>query len=372
MKVLFIGPLPPPVTGHAIACQILLDHLREQHEAAVVNLSKPELTSGVSSLARFGTVFGILREVRRQRTGADVIYLTISESVAGNIKDLLIYCLCARRLSRVVVHLHGGSLKAWIFDKHPLLRALNRYFLARLGAIIVLGPSHFRIFEGIVASERVHAIANFAEDYVFGTEEQIAAKFAHPEPVRVLFLSNLISGKGHEDMVAAYFALAAADRARIRLDFAGAFESAADERRFTGAIAGDAGIVYHGVVGGTRKRELLAQAHALCLPTQLLEGQPISILEAYAAGCVVLTTPRGGIPDVFADRVNGLQVTPGEPQSLSGVFAELLRTPQSLLPMALHNFRAAQTLYRASRYTGEVGALLERIGGGYNEGHVYR
>ena len=44
-----------------------------------------------------------------------------------------------------------------------------------------------------------------------------------------------------------------------------------------------------------------------CLPTWLkFEGQPISIIEAYASGCIVVTTANGGINDIFNDNVNGV------------------------------------------------------------------
>jgi glycosyltransferase involved in cell wall biosynthesis len=363
MKVLFIGPLPDPLTGHSLACKVLLDELTQRHEVAVVNLSKPELTSGFSSFARFGSVLGILNEVRRKRAAADVVYLTISESVAGNIKDLLIYWLCRRKLSRIVVHLHGGSLKAWIFDKYRLLRWLNGRFLAHIGAVIVLGRSHLRIFAGMVAPERVHVIANFAQDYLFGSEERVVRKFQQRGVLRILFLSNLISGKGHEDMLAAYFALPAGAQARICLDLAGAFESPHDGRRFSAAIAGAPNIIHHGVVDGERKRALLADAHALCLPTSLFEGQPISILEAYAAGCIVLTTARGGIPDVFADGVNGLLIEPGRPESLRAAFVRMLEDPGALLPLALHNLHVARERYRAARYSRDVAQVLDRVAG---------
>ena len=61
---------------------------------------------------------------------------------------------------------------------------------------------------------------------------------------------------------------------------------------------------------GEKKRRLFAEAHVFCLPTyySYYEGQPISILEAYASGCVVITTDHGGICDIFKDKINGFRV----------------------------------------------------------------
>jgi glycosyltransferase involved in cell wall biosynthesis len=63
---------------------------------------------------------------------------------------------------------------------------------------------------------------------------------------------------------------------------------------------------YHGdssaciIVDGPGKKNLFSEAHIFCLPTYYpYEGQPIAILEAFASGCVVITTNHSGISDFF-------------------------------------------------------------------------
>jgi glycosyltransferase involved in cell wall biosynthesis len=357
-RVLFIGPLPEPVTGHSLACQVLLDALRLSVETTVVNLSKTSMRGGVSSMGRIGEVLRILWLVMRGVRGTDVVYLTISESVAGNMKDLLIYAICWGHLDRMVIHLHGGSIRAHIFDRHPTLRRWNRFFLRRIGCAVVLGESHRRVFDGMTSPDRVHVVPNFAEDYLFADASEIERKFSAAGPIHLLFLSNLIEGKGHADLVRGYQLLDASQRDRFRLHFAGAFESGAVADAFTALVAGDAGITYHGVVRGEAKRQLLGMSHLLVLPTSLSEGQPISILEAYASGCVVMTTACGGIPDVFEDGVNGFGITPGEPLSIRDALRRVLDERATLVAVALSNQRTAQTAYRTDRYATRLGALL--------------
>src|SRR5262245_4274412 len=108
MRVLFIGALPDPITGQSLACQVFLDELRRHHTVDVINLSKREFKQGVSSVGRVAEVVGIMWKAWRLRRRADVIYFTISESFAGNLKDICLYLLCYRQLSRMYVHLHGG------------------------------------------------------------------------------------------------------------------------------------------------------------------------------------------------------------------------------------------------------------------------
>ncbi|PHV38902.1 glycosyltransferase family 4 protein [Janthinobacterium sp. BJB304] len=360
MKILFIGPLPPPMTGHSLAVKVMLDGLEKEHQLEVVNLSKKELTHGANSLGRIVEIFKILKEVWHKKNNVDAIYLTISESVAGNLKDLLIYLICSGNLNKMIIHLHGGSLKKHIFDRFPLLYKINRFFIKKLGAVIVLGNSHVEIFKEIIAPEKIFIVPNFAEEYVFLHKEQIAHKFSSLEPLRILFLSNLIDGKGYEELLGAFQELTQDQRQRVRIDFAGAFESDEQKNAFLKKASAPE-IKYHGIVGAADKKELLSTAHVFCLPTSLFEGQPISILEAYAAGCVVMTTDRGGIPDIFTGGVNGYQIAPQSSNSIKMAIEEILDDGSGLLAISLLNRSIAENKYRTAIYNSSLKKIIEGV-----------
>lgn len=361
MKVLFIGPLPEPTTGQSLACRVFLDAVEHKHDVVVVNLSKSTFRQGVSSLSRIVDVVRILLEVRRHRDGADVIYLTIAESIAGNLKDLAIYLICRRRLSRVVIHLHGGAgIRRILLRKGHPLRRVNEFFVRRLGGVIVLGQRHAPLFAHSVSADRLHVVPNFAQDELFETRERIDAKFHDATPMRVLFLSNLLPGKGHVELLEAYRSLDESLRAKMRLDYAGGFESSEDESAFLLQVRATPGAEYHGTVRGEAKRALFQQAHVFCLPTYYpYEGQPISILEAYAAGCAVITTDHSGIGDIFAGGVNGLQVEPRSPSDLRKALEQVVTRVDGMRAIALANRDEADRKFRTCDYNARLMAILD-------------
>jgi glycosyltransferase involved in cell wall biosynthesis len=357
MKILFIGPLPDPITGHSLACKIFLEELIKHHQVEVVNLSKDSFKEGMY-FKRIIEVVKILQEVWRKKKNVDVVYLTISQSFAGNIKDLFIYLICFRMLSKMYIHLHGGSLKKFMFDKSRLLFCVNKFFISRLGAVIVLGATHVNVFTGLISSEKIHIVPNFSEDYLFTTEAEIINKFEDTQPLRILFLSNFIQGKGFDEIINAYMDLSEDLKKRVIIDFAGAFESDTQRMTFLSRIYRFAQIHYHGIVEGDKKKDLLSCAHIFCLPTCLYEGQPISILEAYASGCVVITTAQGGIPDVFRDNVNGIEVEVKSIKSLKQALEQCILSSHKLMSIAMLNFNTALQKYRMSNHNSSLIGII--------------
>ncbi len=363
-KVLFVGPLPQPITGHSLACQVFLDELRRHHAVEVVNLSKPSLRNGIDSVKRIVQVFKILFGVWRRQRAADVIYFTVSESFAGNIKDLVIYLLCFRRLRRMVIHLHGGAgLRRVLLDSRGWQRRVNEFFLRRVGGAIVLGQRHVDVFMHAIPAERIHMVPNFAQDYLFSDPQSIARKFRHTRPLRIVYVSNLIPGKGYLELIEAFLSLNSGMRESLALDLAGAFESPEQKRPFLERIADAPQIAYHGVVQGDRKRDLFHSAHVFCLPTYFpFEGQPISILEAYAAGCAVITTDHSGIGDVFKDGANGYEVAKRSAASIKDALERAVRDPARLEAMAKRNLEQARQHYRTDLYNARLMRILETVG----------
>ncbi len=358
LKILFIAPLPPPITGQSLASQVFLDSINDAHDVSVVNFSKNGFKEGATSLGRFWDIFKVLSSVLKKKSESEIIYLTISESLAGNLKDLLTYLICFRRLPRFFIHLHGGSIGKLLFDRYPILRRLNAYFIGKMGGVIILGKSHMCIFTGMIDFDRIHIVPNFAEDIFFCTEGEIIAKYNSGGPLRILYLSNLIEGKGYKELLSAFEMLEETERSDIKIDFAGAFESEGEKKAFLDRILKFPEIVYHDVVRGEIKKKLLQEAHVFCIPTGFSEGQPISILEAYASGCVVISTMMGGIVDIFTDQVNGFTIKDKSAMSVKIALQNTLMNRRHLLKIGKNNSREALLKYRMQTFNQSLQKII--------------
>ncbi|MHC5063448.1 MAG: glycosyltransferase family 4 protein [Planctomycetota bacterium] len=357
-RVLFLAPLPPPITGQALACKYLLDDLQKSEEVEVINLMKGHYRQGFTSLGHAFRMLRLLFGLRGKAARADCIYMGMSQSIAGNVKDLAFWAVMGRHRRKLYMHLNGGGIRRTVYERSGFLRGLNRRALRRMGGIIVLSKSLRSIFAGMIAEDRVHEVANYAEDELYRSEDQVRGKHAADGPLRVLFLSNLFPDKGYPETLAAAEALHASRPGEFHFEFAGGFLDDAEGEQVQARIRAAGNAEYLGTISGDAKRDALARAHVLCLPSSYpYEGQPLCILEAYSSGCAVVTTDQGGIPDVFADGENGRRIMAGDPEQLRAALEELAVDRELLSKIGLHNRQEAEQ-YRGSVYLSKMRRLL--------------
>ncbi len=128
------------------------------------------------------------------------------------------------------------------------------------------------------------------------------------EPNLVAFAGRCEEAKGIYDLVDAVSRLRPVCP-RLRVECAGDGDMARLRRRAFELGVGPQ-VTMRGWIGAREREALLARATVFVLPSHA-EALPMSLLEAMAAGCAVIATRVGGIPDLVRDGENGLLVTPG-------------------------------------------------------------
>lgn len=137
----------------------------------------------------------------------------------------------------------------------------------------------------------------------------------------ILFAGTLYEGKGYLDLIRA-FATIASRHPSWKIVLAGNGE---EER--ARALTLELGITNQvellGWVYGEAKHRSYSEAKALCLPSYA-EGFPMAVLDAWAYGLPVITTPVGGIPDVAIDGENMLLFQPGDVNTLAEKLEQII------------------------------------------------
>lgn len=321
-RLIVIGPLPPPHHGVTISTSLVLanpvlrdcfqvDHLDTSDHRTGADIGRWDFTN-----VRLG-VGAILRLAWRLGGTPGVVYLPLSQSTPGVLRDSMFVFAASVRGWRVAVHLRGGEFGDYYRRVHPIMRHWIRATLARVDSVAVMGESLKAMFEGLASAERITVVAN-------GTPEFVPKRPIQRDPEHVLFLSNLRRRKGVLEAVEAAL-LVLANRPSTRFTFAGGWESRELElavRRRAGTTNGR--IEFRGPVFGAEKNQLLGSAVVLLFPPVEPEGHPRVVLEAMAAGLPVVSTDRGAIGEMVEDGRSGFVLDNPEPELLADRMIMLL------------------------------------------------
>lgn len=236
----------------------------------------------------------------------------------------------------VIFHLHGGGF-ATFYDAEcgPVRRALVRFFLDRASCIVVVSERWCSWMHRVTHNPRIVSIAN--------PVVMPPATSGVRDPATLVFTGRCSEAKGVFDLLEAASGLDAA-HPQMRVICAGDGNLAAVHAH--AAKLGIASkVTLPGWIASSRRDALLARATVFVLPSYA-EGSPVSLLEAMAAGCAVVASSVGGIPDVVEDGFNGLLVPAGDVAALRAAIGRLLGDPALAAQMG----RAARATI-ASRFT---------------------
>jgi glycosyltransferase involved in cell wall biosynthesis len=327
--IIILGRFPPPLDGQAMATRRLAELVDERHNAARVNVSAPEEDQAVARVRlRPGRVLhylGTRGRVNRQlmeHPYAPVLWPSVSPALLGHLRDRLTVLPALRGKRAVYAVVHRGDFHE-LFER-ALTRASAKAMIARLAGVVFLTEHLADRCAPWIPGHKRFVIPNTIEEAICCTDEEVAAKYNRRtgnEPLRVLFLSNMIASKGFMDLLAAVKLL----RARgvpVLADFAGRWEDEAGRRDFDAYVRQhDLGgvVTHHGGVSDRRRiRALYLAADAFVLPTYYpTEAQPLTIIEAMNAGTPIVATPHAGIPEMVDDGREGLLVAPRNPEAIA-------------------------------------------------------
>ena len=214
----------------------------------------------------------------------------------------------------IVFHLHGGAFDRFYGEEcGPWRQRIVRHFLDTAAAIVVVSERWQAWMRTVTANPHIAVVPNPVSVPASVPLERGGALVA--------FVGRCEQAKGVFDLIEAVHEVSGTIPT-VRLECAGDGDIDAALRHV--AVRGlSPNVHFMGWISPRRTQELLLRATVFVLPSHA-EGMPVSLLEAMAAGCPVLATRAGGIPDVVEDGVNGLLVEPGDRDALALALHRLL------------------------------------------------
>lgn len=174
----------------------------------------------------------------------------------------------------------------------------------------------------------------------------------------ILFSGTLYEGKGYQDLIRAFSKVAATYKEwKVVLAGNGEVEQA---RTLAKELGIENQIDLLGWVNGESKDKAFKQASVFCLPSYA-EGFPMAVLDAWAYGLPVVTTPVGGVPDVAVDGKNMLLFNPGDIDTLAEKLDMIMSDEALRDKLSASSTRMAAEKFNLDTITAQVAEIYESL-----------
>ena len=310
--------------GQGVQARALVDALRNDGGDAALVVINPRFPRGFRWLRRVPYVRTAVNQMMylpslARLAACDVAHV-FSASYASFLLAPVPAMLAGRILNkRVVLHYHSGEaedhLEHWGPLVHPWLRLADE--------IVVPSAYLERVFARY--GYHVRVIPNFVD--------LVSFRYRERRPLTPKFLStrNLEAYYGVDVLIKA-FARYQQNDPLATLTIAG-YGSQESKLRSLAELVTKRGVEFVGRVEPAAMPRLYDEAD-IFLNASVVDNQPVSILEAFAAGLPVISTPAGDIPSMVRENETGLIVPLNDPRAMAAAMVATIERRERALDMA--------------------------------------
>lgn len=362
-NVVVISQIPPPVHGSTLMTRVFLDAL--DSKSITWRLVDRRFSRTISEVGRIsprkvghglGLILRLGCEVARRRPRVAVLFATTRPF--SFLTDCALSELLRAAKVPSILYLHTVGFSA-LAQRGSVWRHAVRRLLGSAKAIVILDESLERDLEGFV---------DIQAEVIGNTLPELPPTLRVVVPLEarntVVFLSNLIPGKGHEDFIAvATRCLDAGLNARFILAGAASPSVAAEVNERIERSGWASNISYLGPVGSREKWSLLAIARVFVFPsTYANEAFPLVLLEAAACGVPIAAYPAGALAPHLAAAGAAYVVESGNRELLAGAIQEIFESTELSKNLGTKARSLFAESFSQSEYSAKWLRLLSRFG----------
>lgn len=247
---------------------------------------------------------------------------------------------------KTIIHLHCGDQLPEIWS--PMYEEM----FTKCDVALVLSPSIKRkVEEYIGADHRVEVLYNPCPTICDITPYDKREK-------EILFAGTLNSNKGYADLIRG-FAKIAQKHPYWKVVFAG--NGQVEQAK---ALAQSLGVEnqcqFLGWVNGKQKDAAFRRASVLCLASYQ-EGFPMAVLDAWAYGIPVVSTPAGGLIDIVEEGKTGLLFEAGNSDQMAEKLDKIISNDTMRMDIGVKSRLLAYTTFNINTINHQLGDLYEEL-----------
>jgi glycosyltransferase involved in cell wall biosynthesis len=348
VRVLQFGPSLSVRGGISSVEQLICDYLPPY--VSMRHIPTMEEGSAITKASVFARAVQVLRRAL-ESLDPTIIHIHIA-SRGSTLRKVILAEMVARAGRPLVLHAHGSEFDLFHRKLPAAVRRNVNRTLQRANVFITLSTQwrDFYVEECEISPSQIVVLPNPVR-----VPAEIPDRSGR-DTVQFLHLGRLGERKGAYDLVNAFAGLPEGLRNRARLVMAG--DGDVDGVRKLAEPLGSQ-VEVHSWINSHERDLLLERSDMFALPSRA-EGVPMALLEAMAHGLPAITSPVGGIPDVFRNGVDGALVTPGDVEQIRAAMVKYLSDDAARLAAG----RAARERARAFDvhvYARRLADIYQRI-----------
>jgi glycosyltransferase involved in cell wall biosynthesis len=289
----------------------------------------------------------------------DCIHMNPSFNWRSLIRDLtIIRIITISRKNKILAFIHGWNANVFHqVNSNCFLRKIVCSILNKCTIILVLASDFKQDLSVMgVDSNKIFVISTMFDGHYL----KIAENTSNDKNIVLLFLSRFIKEKGIYELLGAFKNLQK-NIPNLKLILAGDGPEKTNMQNYVYENNLQNDVEFCGFVRDETKAKIFKSADIFVFPTYYGEGCPVSLLEAMAAGLPIITTPAGGIKDIFIDGINGILLKEVTQNSISIAIESLLSNKAQLAKIKETNTKTAWGKYEASVVTKSVEKMYDKI-----------
>lgn len=313
-----------------------LDIFNTESENLLVNMKKSKLLFHIKKTRI------ILKELKIKiiNNSPQLLHIHTSRKITF-FRDLFIASQIKKVLKgKIIFTIHFAEITKILTSFKPIIKVSIWLMNRVIDKVIFLSEETKKdfILNGL-NSNRTEVLYTF-HDEIFTSEdlEEKLYSINRKKSLDILFIGSIDRRKGIMDLLDVMINL---NSNKVFLHICGKITQKDIEEDFykkCNLIKGQ--VKFHGYVLSEQKHQILFQNNILVLPSYG-EGMPIVIMEAMAAGCAILTTRVGAIPEIIQEGIQGYLFNSGDKNSITNLINKLCQDRDLLYKLSLNSIETA-------------------------------
>lgn len=296
----------------------------------------------------------LIKKVREKIKVCKYEYIYIHGSVGLGLFKNCVLIKNIRKIfnGQIILHVHYAEIEK-IMPKNKLLSKyiLNVIYKYIDKVIFLSKETRDEFVNNGIEREKTYVLYNFQQmniekEYIIKKIDNCIGK----DKVNLLFVGSIDRRKGIIDLIRSLETIKSGE---FVLNICGSINDQDIKKEFEALIdRNKENIKFYGYLSGDDKKNIFKDSDILVLPSYG-EGLPVVILEGMAAGCAIVTTDVGAIPEVIESGQQGILIKPGKINELGKAIDDVIKDREYLKILMKNSY------YSSSKY--EMKQFLDKF-----------